>query len=306
MPARHDDSPLPTLDALSLTGEPLVLRDGPDALVVHDPAAGRVLHLPKHDAALAAHERRVQILPYLRGHLSAAIPQPQPHSLPSASRGAFESHWLPGSAFAPALISERSEARLAKTLAQFLVELHAYPAQRAQALGAIGPRDWRVMLDGLRRRSTTALRPQLGITRAARLRRWWQAFLDAMGTDGAGDFQPAPTHGNLAPEHLLVDDEARGLEAVLGWNRLAVTDPALDLAAVSEQYGANFAWLVTEAYQQAGGVIDVAFLNRARRHAGILPFLDWDRSRAPGQPASPPETARLLERLLAGPISDPR
>ena len=74
MPAPTDADPNRSLAALGLTAGAAILRDGPDALVVHDTVAARVLHLPKHDAAVAAHARRTQILPYLRGYLSPAIP----------------------------------------------------------------------------------------------------------------------------------------------------------------------------------------------------------------------------------------
>ena len=199
---------------------------------------------------------------------------------------------------APALITERNEARLAASLGRFLAELHAYPAERAQALGAPGPRDWRAAVEGLRDRSLRALRPQLGITETARLRRWWRTCAG----DAAGDFGPAPTHGNLAPEHLLLDDEARDLHAVLGWSRLAVADPALDLAAVAPHYGADFAWLVMEAYRAAGGAVDADFLRRVRLQTSLAPILAWDRSRAPGQPPPADATRTLAERLRAGPV----
>ena len=116
-----------------------------------------------------------------------------------------------------------------------------------------------------------ALRPQLGLTETARLRRWWRSCAG----DAAGALGPAPTHGNLAPEHLLLDDEARDLHAVLGWSRLAVADPALDLAAVAPHYGADFAWLVMEAYRGAGGAVDADFLRRVRLQASLAPVLAW-------------------------------
>ena len=298
MPPSPNPLPQPAREAPLAPTEPLVLRDGPDALVLRDVEAGLVLHQPMHTAALAGHERRVAILPYLRGHLSPAIPLPQPAAVRGARLGGFQAPWIDGVPLAPGLIDERSEDRIAKSLAGFLAELHAYPAERAQALGAPGPRDWHTALDDLRRRSVTALRPQLGITRTARLRRWWRSLLDG---DLSGP-NPAPTHANLAPEHLLVDADVRELRGVLGWSRLTVTDPALDLAAVSEHYGSDFAWLVAEAYRHAGGPIDAAFLGRVRRNAALLPFLDWDRAAAPDDAPPAAATARLLECLAAGPI----
>ena len=291
--ASHDASHDTSLAGLGLAGEAVVLRDGPDALVVRDAATGRMLHLPKHAAAAAGHARRVQIMPYLRGHLSPAIPLPEPRSGDAASTGVVDAVWLPGRPLTPGAIDERNEARLARSLGRFLAELHAYPEERAQALGAPGPRDWREFLEGLRGRSLRALRPPLGAARTARLRRWWQGYL----ADDAGPFDPAPTHGQIAPEHLLLDEEAHDLIAVLGWSRLTVADPALDLAAVAPHYGTDFAWLVMEAYRAEGGAVDAGFLRRVRRQAGVLPFLAWDRSRAPGNPAPAAATAALAEQL---------
>ncbi|MCY3918685.1 MAG: phosphotransferase [Chloroflexi bacterium] len=282
-----------SLAALGLAGEPVLLRDGPDALVVRDADAGRVLHLPKHAAAAAAHARRVQIMPYLRGHLSPAIPLPQPRPAAGVSPGTVDAAWLPGRPLTPGAIDERSEARLARSLGRFLAELHAYSAERAQALGAPGPRDRRDFLEGLRDRSLRALRPQLGASRTARLRRWWRTYL----ADEAAPYDAAPTHGQIAPEHLLLDEEGHDLQAVLGWSGLTVADPALDLAAVAPHYGTDFAWLVMEAYRAEGGAVDAGFLRRVRRQAGVLPFLAWDRSRAPGDAAPAAATAALAERL---------
>ncbi len=297
--ASPDASGAPSLAALGLTGEPVILRDGPDALVVRDAAAGRALHLPRHAASAAAHARRVQIMPYLRGHLSPAIPLPAPRSAAGVAPGTVEAAWLPGRPLTPGAIDERNEARLARSLGRFLAELHAYPAERAQALGAPGPRDRREFLEGLRDRSLRALRAELGASRTARLRRWWRAFL-------AGDaepFDPAPTHGRIAPEHLLLDEEGRDLRAVLGWSGLTVADPALDLAAVAPHYGTGFAWLVMEAYRAEGGAVDAGVLRRVRRQAGVLPFLAWDRSRAPGDPAPAAATAALADQLRDLPAS---
>ncbi len=298
MPAPSDADPVHSLAALGLTDGAVILRDGPDALVVHDTAAARVLHLPKHDAAVAAHARRVQILPYLRGHLSPAIPLPEPRSPGAAAPGLVDAAWIPGLPFSAGAINDRNEARLAASLGRFLAELHAYPAERAQALGAPGPRDWRAAVEGLRDRSLRALRPHLGLSETARLRRWWRTCT----ADAAGDFGAAPRHGHLAPEHLLLDDEGRDLHAVLGWSRLAVADPALDLAAVAPHYGAGFAWLVMEAYRAAGGAVDAAFLRRVRVQTSLAPVLAWDRSRAPGTPAPEDATRTLAGQLRAGPV----
>lgn len=288
--------------ALPLDGTPELLRDGPDSLVVRDDggesATGRVFHLPRHEAAAAAHLQRTQVLPYLRGHLSPAIPLPESGSSAGARWGFTVAPYLAGHPLHASAINVHNEARLARDLGCFLAELHAYPAERAQALGAPGPRDWRESLDGLRRRSLKTLRPELGITDTARLRRWWTSTL----ADEAWTFTPGLAHANLAPQHLLLDGAARSLDAVLGWSALVVADSALDIAALSHDYGADFAWLVLEAYRHAGGGADAAFLMRVRRQSALLPFLDWGRTHGSGEPVAPEATQRLIERLRAGSV----
>ena len=293
------------LAALPIQGVPHILRDGPNSLVVRDDPpdgvaadASRVLHLPRHESAAAAHRLRTHLLPYVRGHLSAAIPLPEPRSAAGARWGFTDAAWLPGEPFLPSRITDRNEDRLAQALGQFLAELHAYPAERAQSLGVPGPRDWRAYLDGLRQRSRAALRPQIGITERGRLRAWWTSFL----AGAAWTFPPALSHTNLEPAHLLLDAEARDLQAVLGWSGVAVADAALDVAAVSQHYGADFAWLVLEAYRRRGGPADAGFLARVRRQAALLPLLAWDRARDPGESPPPDRTQRLLEELRRGPI----
>ena len=261
-----------------------------------------MFHLPKHEAAAEAHRLRAHLLPYLRGHLSPAIPLPREGSVPAAPWGFTVAPWLPGRPFPPSIITEPNEARLADAVAQFLAELHAYPAARAQALGVSGLREWRTGLDGLRLRSLSVLRPLLGINEMGRLRRWWRSLL----ADDAWVFEPALTHGDLQPAHLLIDDETPQLQAVLGWTGVTVADPALDFAAVAEHYGPDFAWLVLEAYRRRGGAADAGFLARVRRQAALFPLLAWDRERPAGESPPPEATQHLLARLRSGPALSSR
>ncbi len=287
------DSALPQA-ALRVGPNPLqLLRDGPHTIVLSDGA--RIFHIPRHRDAARQRERLAHVLPYLRGRLSPALPLPALCLAPGLDHGFSVAGRLPGSPLQPQALTERNQERLATAIAGFLAELHAYTVERAQALGVPGLRAWRAQLADLRARSLRAVRPHLGRNDTGRLRRGWDVLLD----EESAAFPPALVHGALVPHHLLTDPDGQDLTAVLGWSRLTVADPALDIAVLSDAYGPTFTWQILEGYRRRARPVNAAFLRRVRRLAALAPLLRWERH---GAPHDGPAFESALRELRAGPV----
>jgi len=82
-------------------------------------------------------------------------------------------------------------------------------------------------------------------------------------------FGPCVTHGDLAPEHVLVGPDGE-LAGVLDWEELAVDDPVLDLAWLLHARPAD-GERVLAAY---GGAPDGTFRDRAAFRYVLMPFHD--------------------------------
>jgi len=108
-------------------------------------------------------------------------------------------------------------------LGRFLSALHAFPVERARALGVscFDPAAWRDeyarLCDGFRRRVSPLLRPdertQAGVVFAE---------VDTL------DFEPVLLHADLGPAHVLCRHGR--VVGIIDWSDVRVGDPALDLA----------------------------------------------------------------------------
>lgn len=258
--------------------EPLtVLSDGLWLETV-ETAGGVVFRFAKDETSGVWLAKEERLLPFLRGHLSPAIPIPE---LRSSETGdfpwGFSGH--PRVAGAPLLseaINERNEDGLATSIAQFLSELHRFPVDRALALEVEGGRSWKASYDQLRRGVMPALRHRLAFSERAKVRRWWRGFLDE---ERLWSFDPVLVHGTLRDGRLLVDARLSELIGVVGWERARVADAAVDFAELIEPYGSDFVWRVIEAYRDRGVAVDGDLFMRVRRLSAANVFRAVDRAR---------------------------
>ena len=102
------------------------------------------------------------------------------------------------------------------------------------------------------------------------------AYLD---DDGLWSFATCLTHGDLGPEHVLVDG-AGDLAGVIDWEETAIGDPCSD-----------FAWWLHEmpgpgerALAAYGGVPDHAFRERARFAFALMPWYEVEHGLVSGEP----------------------
>lgn len=265
---------LEAVEPLTLLGDGLWLR-------TVETAGGVVFRFAKDETSGAWLAKEARLLPFLRGHLSPAIPIPEWHA---STRGdfpwGFSGHRrVEGAPLRSESINERNEDRLAASIALFLSELHRFPVDRALALEVEGARGWKASYERLRRDVMPTLRRRLAFSEHARVRRWWRGFLDE---ERLWSFEPALVHGNLRADRVLVDAHLSEVIGVAGWERARVGDAAVDLGGLVESYGSDFAWRVIEAYRDRGAAVDGDFFMRVRRLNAANVFRAVDDARRLG------------------------
>ncbi len=286
---------LPNVEPVTLLGE------GWDSVAV-ETAGGVVFRFPKREATAGTQAKERLLLPFLRGHLSAEIPAPQWESGPQGEfRWGFTGYEkIQGVGLRAEAIREENVEHLARSIGEFLFELHQFSAERARSFEVPGMREWRAGFETLSRAALRPLKRELRIGEFATVRRWWRDFL---ANERNWDFEPALVHGDLSAEHLLVDEEARWLVGVIDWGDAAVGDAAIDFVGLMQAYGTDFAWRVVEAYRERGGRADAGLLSRIRRLNAVVPFHAVRFAQEHGGDGGVgPSMAEAVAALRAGPI----
>ena len=157
----------------------------------------------------------------------------------------------------------RWRTALARRMGEFLAALHAIPAPVARAAGVREVDLW-----------TERYLPMLEACRSLlgpRSIEWLDATVARFVAEGGMDGAPRVLHhGDLAAEHILVD-EAGELSGVIDFGDALIADPALDFGALLVAYGPAFMERTIEAYEACGGEIDPHLRRRARFYADVVP-----------------------------------
>ena len=232
-------------------------------------------------SAYAAERLRAQIglLPELAREVSALIPLPERTSLDPPAMLYPKLEGAPADAAPDGIWPER--------LGRFLYDLHMVPPEfvglRMVPSGSVRDR-LRDVLGRLR----DAIAPLLDPTEIVRVDALLRSFLDE---DRSWSFACCLTHGDLGPEHVLVDTSG-DLVGVLDWEEAAVADPAVDFAwwlhAMPEQGERALA-----AY---GGAPDAAFRERASALFAMMPWYEVEHGLASGDPAPSREVSTARGR----------
>ena len=189
------------------------IEDGWDSAVLE--VGGYIFRFPRRPEVVEWVEREIAFLPALAPTLPVAVPR---FEFVGDGVSYVGYRKLDG---APATSGLRESAGV--DLGRFLGALHAFPVERARALGVpyFSPGAWRESLErfcaDLRLRVLPLLE-QSERTRAESL------FAQAAGFE----FEPALVHGDLGPEHVLCRDGR--VVGVIDWSDARIGDLALDLS----------------------------------------------------------------------------
>lgn len=168
-------------------------------------------------------------------------------------------------------------AQLARDLGEFLWSLHDMPLSgpaSPEEAGVSAAPGWAPQVAKRVEMWEGHYEPMLAQA-AARLpmasARWLEArgrrFLDEGGVALA---PRALIHGDCSSNHVLVSDDGR-LAGVIDWADAMVGDPALDFAAILDDYPRTFFRGVMRAYEAAGGTVDSDAMRRVAFYLDVAP-----------------------------------
>ena len=255
------------------------IEDGWDSLVLE--IDGYIFRFPRRPEVVAWVEREIAFLPELAPTLPVEVPRFEYVGRDGVAYVGYRK--LDGAPATPGL-DEQSGVDLGRTL----VALHAFPIERAGALGVpfFDPAAWREHFE----RFCTDLRTRVGplLEPGERLR------AESLFAQVAGfDFVPVLVHGDLGPEHVLCRDGR--VVGMIDWSDARIGDPALDLAwcmngtpdavasAVAQVYGADAATCERSLfYHRLGPWHEVVYGLDTEQERFVVSGLDGVRSRLPG------------------------
>jgi len=153
-------------------------------------------------------------LPELAGAVSLPVPRYEYISDPTVSPRFVGYRKIEGVPFTRERLAACRSDRPLQQLAQFLTDLHRFPAERAQALGAptLLPDECHADWAQSGERVGAHVFPLL----SERQRAWAERTLaDRLNDNVMTDYTPALTHGDLWAEHILFDPEREELTGVI-------------------------------------------------------------------------------------------
>lgn len=191
-----------------------------------------IARFPKRHEVAVTLEREARLLPELAPMLPVPIPQ-----FLHVVRGctAFPLSFVvyeavPGTPVDQAALDADGCGTFGRDIAAFLRSLHSFPVDRAAACG-VEPATvagGRGQLHNFRTAVDVALAPLITPGACARLQSWF----DDAEAGGIFDWIPTLIHGDLSPEHMLVDPANGVLTGVIDWGDAGIGDPALDFAGL--------------------------------------------------------------------------
>lgn len=222
-------------------------------------AGDLVLRMPRAAAGAATLERERAVLPVLADALP--LPVPRFRHLPPNPLGpgvCCVYRAVPGDSLDDEQWHERgllAAPAPARQVGEFLAALHAFPVERAAALG-LEVWDLRAEfaadLAGIR----ASVLPLLDRAEAALLLRLWEEYL---ADDANFAYRPTVIHADVSLDHLLVTGAE--ISGVIDFGDIAISDPAYDLCYLWTDAGPDFVGRVCAA---AGIPLDDRLIRKLR------------------------------------------
>jgi aminoglycoside 2''-phosphotransferase len=140
---------------------------------------------------------------------------------------------IPGLSLDDVALDDALVSGIAADLARFLDALHGISPGLLDAIEIprFTPDGWVERHQMLYRRTRDAVRRGLGATEFERYEAWW---CDYLTNPEYRAFEPRLIHGDLAPEHVLIEMEPWRLSGIIDFGDAMWADPALDLAGLPD------------------------------------------------------------------------
>jgi aminoglycoside phosphotransferase (APT) family kinase protein len=214
----------------------VTIEEGWDSLVL-DVDDGWIVRVPRREPVRECLEFEMRLLPELAPELPVAVPR---FEVVAEGLRAVAYRKLAGEPV------DVARTAVAAELGRFLSALHAFPVDRARALGVPSDdRGWRERHEAFARGLLGRVGPMLGDDR-----RRAEAMLSDFFDDPANfEFEPRLIHADLGPAHILTSGDE--LTGIIDWSDARIGDPALDLAWALNGTPAAFGDTVLEAYGSA-------------------------------------------------------
>ncbi len=236
-----------------------------DVAVVTDTKNRRwVVRAPRRAAASALVDVEARLLPRLALLLPVAVPAPAGYcDLPEGGRCVVYP-FVAGSPLHAGRLAPGSA--VTHELGRVLAALHNVPAEVFDEAGAptyTAEQYRQRRLSDVDRAAATGHVPPALLTR-------WEKALEQVTS---WRFASTPVHGDLAAEHVLVDDGQ--ISGIIDWGEARVADPADDLAWVAAGAGSEALDGVLESYAMARTEQPDRHLLERAQLAGELAFARW-------------------------------
>lgn len=222
-------------------------------------AGGVLMRVGESADAAAGYELEMRVLPFIRRHVDALVPQPRWYASPGGElpHGALGYPILPGRN--PQWGVEPPES-LAQDVGRFMAQLHSAPVDEAKSFG-IQDVDSLARLFGAEDVVMPVLKVRLTAHHFGRVEQWWQ---ELHGDERMRRYEARVCHHDLWHGNLLVDGAER-LSGVLDWAHVEIGDPAHDFGAV-RYFGERFVGRLLDAYQADRGRFGPEEQHRAQRY----------------------------------------
>jgi aminoglycoside 2''-phosphotransferase len=232
-----------------------------DVIIVNHEFVFRFIKDERYLATLAA---ELRILDLARPHVGLSVPTP-------VYRGAdcIVYPLLGGRTLSRQLVlgfDQPTRAAVAGQIATFLQRLHAIDIAAAGELPATRAPVRRENWLDIQARVRQHIYPLLQNYQIE----WADELLNgALETPGFFEYAPALIHGDLAPYHVLFDEQRGAISGVIDFGMAGVGDPASDIGGLISIYGETFVLAIAATYPDLERI-----LPRARFYAQSIE-LEW-------------------------------
>jgi len=204
-----------------------------------------VFRFPKKQEGADDLEKEIKIMPKLAERITLAIPQfefvgKQHNALPFVGYRLLPGEILGEDAVPSLPVSE--QRMIARQIAKFIDEISSFPVSIARNLD-VPEVDLRHDYVEMFEQMKQTIFPHFDQDMKNYISLRFRTYLDHSDNFG---YRPALIHGDLSPDHYLIDPKERKLTGIIDFGDLQITDPDYEYIYILEDCGEDFARHVME------------------------------------------------------------